>query len=40
MDDGVDGQIFHFSDIGYFDTETAAYERAVAWTKAWIEENF
>jgi hypothetical protein len=35
-----DGQIFHFSDIGYFDTERAAYERAVSWAKAWIEENF
>lgn len=39
-DDGDDGQIFHFSDIGYFDTERAAYERAVSWAKTWIAENF
>ncbi|SAK52876.1 hypothetical protein AWB82_01740 [Caballeronia glebae] len=39
-DDGVDGEIFHFFDIGYFDTQRAAYERAVSWAKAWIEDNF
>jgi len=36
----ADGQIFRFSDIGYFDTERAAHDRAIAWAKAWIEENF
>ncbi|SAL03838.1 hypothetical protein AWB81_06517 [Caballeronia arationis] len=39
-EDEADGQIFHFSDIGYFDTERAAHDRAIAWAKAWIEENF
>ncbi|BCQ29211.1 hypothetical protein NK8_74010 (plasmid) [Caballeronia sp. NK8] len=39
-EDGADGQIFHFSDIGHFDTEGAAHERAICWAKAWIEENF
>jgi hypothetical protein len=39
-EDEDDGQIFHFSDIGYFDTERAAHERAIAWAKAWLDENF
>lgn len=28
------GQIFHFFDIGYFDTRQAAHDRGVAWAKA------
>jgi hypothetical protein len=34
------GQIFHFFDIGYFDTEAAAHERAIGWAKAWLDSNF
>ncbi|SAK87072.1 hypothetical protein AWB77_04680 [Caballeronia fortuita] len=39
-EDDADGQIFHFSDIGYFDSERAAHDRAIAWAKAWLDENF
>jgi hypothetical protein len=34
------GHIFHFTDIGYFDTEAAAFERGIAWARAWLESNF
>jgi hypothetical protein len=34
------GQIFHFTDIGYFDTEAAAAERGIAWAQAWLDSNF
>jgi hypothetical protein len=34
------GQIFHFTDIGYFDTESAARERGIQWARAWIDQNF
>jgi hypothetical protein len=34
------GQIFHFSDIGYFDTEAAAAERGLAWAQAWLDSNY
>jgi hypothetical protein len=33
-------QVFHFTDIGYFDTAAAADERALAWARAWLDENF
>jgi len=33
-EDEDEGQIFHFSDLGYFDTERAAHERAIGWAKA------
>jgi hypothetical protein len=33
-------QIFHFFDIGYYDTEAAAYQRGVEWAKAWLDDNF
>jgi hypothetical protein len=39
--DGEDaGQIFHFTDIGYFDTEGAAADRGYVWARAWLDENF
>jgi hypothetical protein len=34
------GQIFHFADIGYFDTEAAAAERGIAWARAWLDSNY
>jgi hypothetical protein len=37
--DEAGGQIFNFSDIACFDTEAAAHVRAIAWAKAWINEN-
>ncbi|WP_244832113.1 hypothetical protein [Caballeronia sp. TF1N1] len=39
-EDQADGQIFNFSDIGYFDTASAAHLRAIGWAKAWLDENF
>jgi hypothetical protein len=35
-----DGQIFHFTDLGYYDTENAAKPRGVDWAKAWLNSNF
>lgn len=34
------GQIFHFTDIGYYDTEAAAEKRGVEWAKAWLDSNY
>jgi hypothetical protein len=34
------GQIFHFTDIGYYDTETAAVQRGGGWARAWLDSNF
>ncbi|SAL05462.1 hypothetical protein AWB81_07171 [Caballeronia arationis] len=34
------GQIFHFTDIGYYDIEAAAYERGIQWARAWLDDNF
>lgn len=39
-EDENEGQIFHFFDIGYFDTETAAHDRAIAWAIAWLNSNY
>ncbi|MBC8641579.1 hypothetical protein IAG25_32670 [Caballeronia sp. EK] len=39
-EDEDEGQIFHFFDIGYFDTEDAAHDRGFAWAKAWLDSNF
>jgi hypothetical protein len=39
-EDEDDGQIFNFTDIGYFDTEAAANDRGIAWAKAWLDSNF
>ena len=39
-EDGDAGQIFHFFDIGYFDTEAAAHERAIGWARAWLDSNY
>jgi hypothetical protein len=36
----ADGQPFHFSDIGYFDTERVAHERAIERVKAWLDKDF
>ena len=33
-------QIFHFTDIGYFDTEAAAVERGIAWAQSWLSSNY
>jgi hypothetical protein len=38
-EDEDEGQIFHFMDIGYYDTEAAAIERGISWAKAWLESN-
>ncbi|MFM0327887.1 hypothetical protein [Caballeronia glebae] len=34
------GHIFHFTDIGYFDTEAAAHDRGIAWARAWLDSNY
>jgi hypothetical protein len=39
-EDEDNGQIFNFTDIGYYDTEAAAAERGVAWAKAWLDSNY
>jgi hypothetical protein len=38
-EDEHEGQIFHFFDIRYFDTETAAHDRAIGWARAWLDSN-
>ncbi|SAL01650.1 hypothetical protein AWB80_08177 [Caballeronia pedi] len=39
-EDEDDGQIFNFTDIGYYDTKAAANDRAIAWAKAWLDSNY
>jgi hypothetical protein len=39
-DEQHEGQIFHFFDIGYFDTEAAAHERGISWARAWLDSNY
>jgi hypothetical protein len=34
------GHIFHFTEIGYFDTEAAAFQRGMQWARAWLDFNF
>ena len=34
------GQIFHFTDIGYYNTQAAAFERRIQWARAWLDSNF
>lgn len=38
--DGDEGEHLVFSDLGDFDTAEQAIERALRWTKNWVEENF
>jgi hypothetical protein len=38
--EGDMGQIFHFTDIGYYDTQAAAFERGIQWARAWLDSNF
>jgi len=39
-EDEDSGQIFNFTDIGYYDTEVAARTRGVDWAKAWLDSNY
>jgi hypothetical protein len=34
------GQIFHFFDLGYYDTQSAAHDRGIAWAQAWLNSNY
>lgn len=34
------GHRFVFNDLGDFETREQAHERAIAWVKRWIDDNF
>ena len=34
------GQIYHFTDIGHYDTVRAAEARGIEWAKVWLDSNF
>ena len=34
------GQIYHFIDIGHYDTVRAAEARGIEWAKVWLDSNF
>ena len=40
MEDEDIGQIFHFTDIGYYDLDASAYERGIQWARAWLYKPF
>jgi hypothetical protein len=39
-EDEDQGQIFNFTDIGYYDTEATAMQRGLTWAKAWLDSNY
>lgn len=39
-EDEGQGEIFHFTDIGYYDTQKPAKQRGLEWAKAWLDSNY
>ena len=39
-EDEDQGEIFHFTDIGYYDSQAAAERRGCDWACAWLDSNY